>query len=508
MKRKNPSSLFAKMVPRLRLCRVAVVVLFVATLAMGIGIVAIVKRGNANAREPNVIVICVDSLRADHLGCYGYRRRTSPRIDALAETGILFEHALSNSSYTRESVSTFLSGRLPSSGGGTGLLAAPGKDGVGMAGYFANAGYRTGFFSASNILSKKEFHRDFLSVHVDERKNNGNSVDLSARAIDFIRENRERKFMIYLHYMDPHHPYNPPREFHHRFSDVAFDHPPDLAEDMGTYCNDWIEDGFGPGDPRYEDMVLRYDAEIAYTDHAIGLVLDKLEELDLLDNTIIVLTADHGEEFLDHRYLIHAWTLFNESVHVPLIVWGKPFSSPARISTLVSGVDILPTLLHLAGIPHDAKAFDGHSLFTRRNDALQFDPPRQPYIGELLLQHRNILRAVIRDNWKYMACVVWTVPEDRPRPLSRTPAEMASDPRYWVDTWAPVRREFLFDLSVDPLEQNDLLAAHPEIAGEMRAILARYKSRCDVLRRERSSKNGNPSSVGLEMEKLKSLGYL
>lgn len=459
-------------------------------------------------QKPNIIVICVDSLRADHLGCYGYHRNTSPNIDSLARDGSLFRQTFANSSFTRESVSVIHTGLLPSVSGSTGLRAFPAKTLKVMSEYFREAGYQTGFFTASQILANPGYYRGYSAVFAFEKSNKQNSSALSSQVNEFIEKNQDRPFMMYVHYFDPHNPYTPSLEYYKRFSPVVFADPIDLKQEMRTECKNWVRNGFGPGESHYEDMLLRYDAEIADTDHAIGQVLDKLKALNLQDNTIIVLTADHGEEFLEHRYLVHAWTLFRESIHIPLIIRGESQLSGRSFSERVSSVDILPTLLSLARIPYDPTNLNGESLFNLRSGKFFFKPPTRPYIGELLLQHRNILRAVIRNDWKYMAYVIWTEPEKRPRKTQKTPQEIAKDPALQVDVWSPIQREELFHVSDDPEEQHNLLNLQPTISDEMRRILARYESRCKVMRRDASNRvNTNPLTAR-ELEKLKGLGYL
>lgn len=461
-------------------------------------------------KEFNLIVICVDTLRADHLGCYGYHRKTSPRIDSLAENGILFENAYSNSSFTRESVSTILSGLLPSVSGSVGWFACPNSGVKGMGEIFKAAGYQTAFFSATNTLRFKPFTRGFQHVeHYSESKVSGNSPILSGMARDFIAKNKDQKFMMYLHYLDPHGPYEPPEEFFSRFTKSFYPNPIAQYTYIRMHCAELIKEGFGPGEARFENILLRYDAEIAHTDYAIGMVLDTLKEWDILDNTVIVITADHGEEFLEHRFVEHGYTLYKETTHIPLIFWGKPVTQPHRVKQRVSSVDILPTVLSLLKVPSDRRDFDGLPLFSINNNVISFFPSTQPYVAELLVQHRNMLRAVVKDNWKYTASLKWTLPEARPDLVRMDIDAFERDTKRHLDIWGPIVCEELYDLSNDPGERFNIIASNSGKRDELRKILDRYEYRCKAKHAGKIRKVWNEGPLSPEdKKKLKSLGYL
>jgi len=485
---------------------------FLVLLVVFAGIFSFLSCNNTrdSIKQYNLIVICVDTLRADHVGCYGYKRDTTPRIDSMAKEGILFENASSNSSFTRESVPVILTGQLPSVSGSTGWFAKPSTKVKGMGTLFKEAGYKTAFFAATNTMRFPEYTQGFdVFDHYSESKVSGNSPELSRMAIDFIGKNKNNTFMMYLHYLDPHGPYDPPLDFYKKFSPIVFPEPVGIYNHVRMMCEQLISEGFGPGEKRYEDLVLRYDAEIAHTDYSIGMVLDKLKELEILDNTVIVLTSDHGEEFLEHRFVEHGWTLFKEVTHVPLIFWGKPFSKPIRIAQPVSSVYILPTVLSALNIPHQRSDFDGHPLFSIKNGDVTFIPVVKPYIGELLVQHRNVLRAVVKDNWKYFASASWTLPENRPSRLIIDIDQFELTPSLHVGTWNPIRYEALYDLTTDPGEKTNVIASNPAKRDELRKILDQYEARCKLFHKgEIRQGNTRPALSPEEIKKLKSLGYM
>ncbi|MCX5757905.1 MAG: sulfatase [Candidatus Hydrogenedentes bacterium] len=278
----------------------------------------------------NVVIVVIDALRADHLGAYGYARKTSPFLDSLAAQGLVFEHASSHSSFTRESVSAIFSGVSPSENPvGAGWFAKPDPARKNIAELFADAGHRTGFFTDSPTFEEPRFANGFSEY---ERLptpwgGSGSGADLSKRALAFTAKPAGKPFMMYVHYLDPHEPYDPPDAFYLRFAKQRYPNPVGVGE-VRPICHELIEQGFGPGEPRFDDLMLRYDAEIAETDAAVEALFRGMAEQGVLDKTIVVVTTDHGEEFLDHGFVEHAWTVYEEVLHVPLILW-RPGMIPA-----------------------------------------------------------------------------------------------------------------------------------------------------------------------------------
>jgi membrane-anchored protein YejM (alkaline phosphatase superfamily) len=198
----------------------------VVLLCTLLGLFACSKRGGdfeGGLKNHNLIIIVVDALRADHLGCYGYARNTSPFLDDLANESIVFEKALANSSYTRESISCLFSGRLPSSSGSYGYGAVPADPNKNLGELFRRAGYKTGFLSTTVVLTDRAFTAGFDHVDhlVTEWSASGMSSRLSEKALEFVQETEGRKFMLYLHYLDPHAPYDPPEALYLRYADAT-----------------------------------------------------------------------------------------------------------------------------------------------------------------------------------------------------------------------------------------------------------------------------------------------
>jgi arylsulfatase A-like enzyme len=469
-----------------------------------------------NDPPQHVILVVFDALRADHLGSYGYSRNTSPFIDKLAAEGVLFEQAYSNSSYTRESVSSFMMGLYPSrtpwSGG---WEAFPDPDITTLPEFFKKNGYHTAFFSNTLMLNHPDFYKRFdtYQCFMDSAGLSGLGPKLSERAASFIEENKNENTFTYLHYFDPHSPYEPPDEWYTRFADEVYPNRLTLRDHIRDNFVDLVKAGFGPGNPDFEDFMLRYDAEIAYEDHSLGALFDQLKGMGALDNAVIVFTSDHGEEFLDHGFLEHAWRLYPESIHVPLIFWSPKRFKPMRITERVELTALLPTLLKIAQIEFPkARECDGLPLFEFSQGQWVSKPYDKPITSELLVGMRNVVRSVIDDNLQYIAA-----------PKYMSPAEMSgvwnnsNDVRYEYlagkrvapDLWGPLQYEALFDLSVDPTAMNNIIADHTDIRDARRLLLDNYHDQCPTQIPDPAKAARSPNTITPEMrETLRSLGYL
>lgn len=460
----------------------------------------------------NVVVVCIDALRADHLGLYGYARKTSPFLDSLAVDGMVFEHASSHSTFTRESVSALFSGVPPSENPtGAGWFAKPDPDRKNLAELFADAGYRTGFFTDQPTFEEPTFAKGFSDYEKLPTPfgGSGSGSDLSKRALTFTAKAAGKPFMMYLHYLDPHEPYAPKDDFYFRFAKERFPKPLDVMRDIRPVCHNLIKEGFGPGDPRFEDLVLRYDAEIAETDAAVETLFRGLKEQGVLDKTIVVVTADHGEEFLDHGFVEHAWTVYEEVLRVPLIIWRPGMVPAGRSADRVKQVDLLPTLTRLTEVPCNRTDLAGEALFTKNNGAWTFAAPVKPVIAEMLLQTRSNIRAVIQDGYKYIASPKWLTPEGCAEAVKQQKigiAQVRAGKFKGYEPFGPTVHEALYDLKADPGEKNDLMAQAPDKAQSLKSTLDAFVAKCAKLPHRYDA----PANTVLtpEMEALKKqLGY-
>lgn len=313
----------------------------------------------AGAVRPNIIVILVDTLRRDRLTPYGYRRETSPEIARrLAGAGTVMEDAYSQAPWTLPSVVSMMTGRYPGELLGTDMSAYGVPAGVlTTAERLGSAGYETaGFLANPTMHVGAGFERGFRTFYAppaDVEWLRRHADDLNRHALPWIaaRQDQDRPFFLYLHYIDPHDPYDNP--------DVVGNRSPFEGEYRGPVAGDWVH-GIYTGklvlaDPARDIAHLSalYDSEVHYVDRAIGQVLASLRP-EVLANTLVVLTADHGEELFDHGGWKHGQTLYEEQIHVPLIWrWDGHIPAGRRLAGTVRLLDVAPTLAAAAGAAPD-----------------------------------------------------------------------------------------------------------------------------------------------------------
>lgn len=463
-------------------------------------------QGGDSPRCCHVVLVNIDTLRVDHLGSHGYWRNTSPTLDRLAREGAVFSQALATSSYTRESVSSLFTGRYPSCAGAVGWDAHPGHSAFSLGQHLRESGYFTAFLSLTTMLGHPSFSRGFDRVEqvAHEWGVSRAGPRLAQRALEVWKQVPSgRKRFFYLHFLDPHGPYDPPPEVLERFAPALSDRVLDLYRDVRPRLPQLVHEGFGRRDPRLLEMIRRYDAEIAHTDDALAMLLDGLARTGDLQDTLVVVTADHGEEFLEHGFVEHAWTLYQEVLHVPLIVWRPGFVPPGRHAGWVSTVDIAPTLLALLGVAQGREAFDGVPLLLRGRSGkpVVAHVPERPLFAELLLGERNVLRGVMQDGWKYIAAVRWLEPDERPQAAARENELRRQAGGGLVPQWGPPVREELFRLASDAREQRNLASRAPGTVAELRTLVENFASRCPARR-------SPPRTLSAaEAERMRVLGY-
>jgi len=303
----------------------------------------------------SVILISIDTLRADHLGCYGYHRDTSPNIDALSKEAILFEEAYAQSHITDVSHATILTSLHPGVHRTTPMTRLDERF-VTLPEYMQEGGYATaGFLECPYMMDEKsgfaQGFQHFNSEFISAEQNN----QLIFRWLD--RHAREKIF-LFVHYYDVHSdegalPYQTETDYDHRFfqdcSPDFWDYPRNLG---GTEILKKIA---------FEDLAIEkqdldcvvslYDGGIAYTDGAVGHLLDKLRELGIYRDALIILTADHGEGFMEHGRVLHSQP-YREVTRVPLIMKFPGSRRHARVGDMIGLIDLMPTILDIARIEH------------------------------------------------------------------------------------------------------------------------------------------------------------
>jgi arylsulfatase A-like enzyme len=346
--------------------------LLAAAVAMAVVMAAVWAVSREAGEAPSVFLITVDTLRPDHLGCYGYARATSPSIDAFAREAALFEDCYSQAPTTRPSVATILTGFYPhecrviTNSDNLPQLLPTMAERLKEAGYTTlavssnfvlgpNSGFNQGFDVFDNRLEELEAVR-----RVPERT----AEKTTDAVLNLLRENRGRKLFLWVHYQDPHGPYTPPRPFDTTFMDQT--RKPRLL----TLNRDLSGKG---GIPYYQQIgenrdagfyEARYDGEIAYLDTHLARLIEALKQMGFYDNSLIILTADHGEGMGEHDYYFaHGEYVYNSLIRVPLIIRWRAACS-GRSQDPVGLVDIMPTVLEVAGLEPEP-GLRGRSILAR-----------------------------------------------------------------------------------------------------------------------------------------------
>ncbi len=319
----------------------------------------------------NILLISIDTLRSDHLGCYGYERETSPNIDALAADGVLFENAISACCWTLPSHVTMLTGLYPSFHGVQDEGVQLGESVPTLAEALGQKGYRT-LAVVSHVYVSSRFGLDkgfetFDGTLLKGAKTEPPAEKVIDRALELLESEDTRPYFAFVHLYDPHWDYAPPAPFDTRFTD------PHYSGSIDGTLHSMIRYVGGPDQmPRreLEHIIALYDGEIAYVDQQIDRLLDSLREAGRLQDTLVIITSDHGEEFQEHRRLGHQKSLFGEVVQVPLIVAGDhpALQKATRRTDLVSLVDLAPTILEIAGAGSIPRS-PGRPLLTERSPA-------------------------------------------------------------------------------------------------------------------------------------------
>lgn len=331
-----------------------------------------------DAAKPNVILLVIDTLRADHLSGYGYERDTTPRLDKLMAEGVRFDRSLSISSWSAPSHISIITGTRDDKHGVLNWGQRI-RNGISpLASLMKDAGYRTGLFSTHMILHKTV---ERVTEGIDKQLvlDNKQDRELLPAASTWVKETEE-PFFLYTCVMTPHAPYNkyPPRYDETLFTDT----PEGGDKEFPFTAGQWVGEGGIPKSVQLDGRkdvgyyVNRYDRAIRYIDELIGKFLDDLEEAGKLDNTLVVITSDHGEAFGEHGSFAHELYLYDYLIHVPLIM-----RFPGRIPAgstwreQVSSVDITPTILRFCGL-EPPKYVDGQDLSQWLESGERPDKPR------------------------------------------------------------------------------------------------------------------------------------
>jgi arylsulfatase A-like enzyme len=459
----------------------------------------------ADPRPQGVIVFLGDTLRRHHLDAYGHPRETAPQLTRLAREGALFLDPIAQGSWTKVSTPSILTGLYQSSHGVKTFDDRLSAQATTLAEVFRDAGYATLGYSSvpftgrfSNMHQGYETLHESTSVRADlggpDVKTGRAYVD---RLVEWLDDHPDTPFFVFLQAMDPHDPFEPRSPWATTWADPA--RRQIHLEEMER-ARSHIAHGFMRGrglanpeelraagvepDPHFTTNRDWYDGSIRGMDAELARVVERLETLGIADDVLIVFASDHGEEFGEHGEVFHGQSLYAEMIEVPLVFWGPGVASGVRVDRTVRGIDILPTVLELAGLP-EPEGVQGRSLVPAlRGEAL----PHQPAFSEKWLRDEEdpaVRRqgvesfAVVDERWKLIHNTTRTdgVPEFE-----------------------------LYDRSVDPKDTTNLAEANPEELARLRGELDAWRQR--VAEVAYDAREDGDGATADELEQLRALGYV
>jgi arylsulfatase A-like enzyme len=454
---------------------------------------------------PNVVFVCIDTLRADHLGCYGYPRPTSPFLDSVAREGALCRDASAAAAWTKPATGTILTGLYPSRHGalyhGSTLHLPEGESTLAEA--FRERGYVTaGFVANPNLKRVFDFDRGFdqyfdapvedtvtlacirgtwfgqllmkLLRHQFNWNYENDFVAMNREVLPWLEANHAQRFFLYAHYIDPHIPYAPPARYREEFRQ---DHGLALFNDRKRKVG-----------------IDLYDGEIRYSDDGLAELVAKLRELGVWDDTLFVLTSDHGEEFFEHGVLGHGFSLYQEVVRVPLILRGPGVPAGVVVEQPVQILDLAATVLALCGFGVEEFG-DGRSFHALLNAptaqaSASSDPAAlflESEFGQDDSNHREFVFTGLRQGpWKLV---------------------LTEQNKFYPPSDGRFGREALYDLAADPSERTNLFreAQHQALIQE---LLERLRGHAQFLQGH-GFRDLPPAALTPEVEAgLRALGYI
>ena len=436
--------------------RTTILLLFLAVIVGGCG-----DSSGSNTR-PNVLLIAVDTLRADHLGAYGYDRSTSPAIDRLFDSAIVFDEAHSSSSWTLPAFASLLTSTYSSTHGCWQFNNFLQPSFTTLAEVMSDAGYHTAGIVSHIFVGKKyglnqgfaEYDDSLVQTGLEDSHMAITSPVITEKALAFLEQESKRSerrpWLLWAHYFDPHIYYQPHAEF---------------VEQFGQWK---------PKD--------RYDGEIAFTDMHVGRLLEYLEQSGLGRNTIVVFLADHGEEFMDHGGMEHGKTLFREIERIPFAI-RVPGLDPRRVSQTVRSVDFMPTMLDLLKIQTPPLPMAGRSLVALMQGK---GMPDEGVLMESRLDQlpNAVLESYILGKWKLI------LQTPRRADLGKRPAV------------------YLFDRLQDPTEQVNLARENDQIVAKMAKLMRQNVNAAADVAGLFQGKGEELELSADELDRLRELGYL
>lgn len=455
----------------------------------------------------NVLLVILDTVRADRLSCYGYSRSTTPNLDEISARGVRFTNVYSNASWTLPAHASLFTGSYPMAHGATQENLSLADRYVTLAETLAAAGYATFGCSGNPVVNLgsglAQGFASFVETFRDEAKKryggDEQHPNCGAFAEFLAMSNRKQPFFAFVNFVEAHLPYQPPEPFLSRFLTIETSRPELLGAMRLRMRHHYLREA---GLPARQLAILGelYDGEVAYLDHLVGELLARLDADGRLQDTIVFVTSDHGENLGEHGHFAHVFDIHNTLLQVPLLVWFPDGIQAGTVrADVVQLVDLFPSILGLCGVPAGEPG-DGRDLFV---DGAAFS--RRPAVAEYYYP-RQVLSLFDEEEL--------TGNQDRFAPFRRRLRAVQDGEAKFV--WSSTGAHELYDLDQDPHEQRNLLAGSTadRVPVELTATLADLVALYGPQKRlgsalVDSAREGFEQLDDPELEeKLRSLGYV
>ncbi|MCB8976651.1 MAG: sulfatase [Ardenticatenaceae bacterium] len=479
----------------------------------------------------HIILYVLDALRADHLGCYGYKRDITPHIDQIAAEGVLFENCFTSTTWTRPVAASLLTGAYPK------VHQTTSRDNMFSVGLkrlpemLQTGGFETAAFNTmGNIAGEIGFSRGFdqyfdlfrepALVAKRHRLNAAKegllhtaeaeialplAEDINDYLLPWLAERKAENTFSFVWSIETHEPYGAPEPFRRYAGPV---HRPGEGE------SDDIRSATQADRDRLMNL---YDDGILYNDHCIGQLVDQLKQLGIYEDTLFLIVGDHGEAFYEHGFYTHGHPPYDELIHVPLIVKFPGWTHAGRrVAGLAELIDVVPTVTAVAHLPQPAET----SRFIQGKNLLPLLTKEQDQVRtytfsdtQSLAIHNRYL-SVRSQEWKYIQI---RQPQRNRQTLLKTVQHVLARgllwdiirrPRHFLRSYFRNNNEFLFNLQTDPAEQHNALTEHPEVAQELQQILEQWLMQNEQLSQQLGDEPLTYHESEALQKHLEKLGYL
>jgi len=455
--------------------------------------------------KPNIILIVMDAARAKNLSCYGYHRPTAPNLERFAERCVVYETAISAAGWSLPSHASMFTGLYPSRHGAHDQHKYLPHEYPTMAELLRSRGYHTLAFCYNRYVGPatgldrgvEEFNRvvervprplrkitrkveSGVAALLGRRDSGACFINKQVKAALRRLQTDERPFFMFVHYEEPHAPYRPPREYNRYLpKGVSLREAKHVNQDRWKYFADLAS----MDEQDFEILTALYDSEITYLDTRVAQMLRWFEESGVLDRTMVIVTADHGENVGDHQMMGHAYCLYDTLLHVPLIIhYPSGTAAPGRVAHQVQTVDLLPTILAMLGDTSSEtyRSLQGYDLLSStKHDstvAEQANPDLTTFYkrfpGVDVSRYDRAMKMIRTDRYKYI--------------------------------WASDGNHELYDLQADPDERRNIIAERPDIAEDLDRRLTEWRNSFE----EATPLDEVPEFDEAVTARLRALGYL